>query len=66
MYLGDVFTLSCNLAGLPGISVPCGFVDRGLPIGAQLLGKPLDEATLFRAPAHVIEPRRTARPGAIS
>jgi aspartyl-tRNA(Asn)/glutamyl-tRNA(Gln) amidotransferase subunit A len=54
MYLADVFTLSCNLAGLPGISVPCGLTSDGLPIGAQLLGKPLDEAALFRA-GHVIE-----------
>jgi aspartyl-tRNA(Asn)/glutamyl-tRNA(Gln) amidotransferase subunit A len=54
MYLADVFTLSCNLAGLPGISVPCGLTTEGLPIGAQLLGKPLDEATLLRAGA-VIE-----------
>jgi aspartyl-tRNA(Asn)/glutamyl-tRNA(Gln) amidotransferase subunit A len=54
MYLGDVFTLSCNLAGLPGISVPCGLTSEGLPIGAQLLGRPLDEATLLRA-GHVIE-----------
>jgi aspartyl-tRNA(Asn)/glutamyl-tRNA(Gln) amidotransferase subunit A len=54
MYLGDVFTLSCNLAGLPGLSVPCGLTGAGLPIGAQLLGKPLDEATLLRV-GHVIE-----------
>ena len=54
MYLADVFTLSCNLAGLPGISVPCGLAGDGLPIGAQLLGKPLDEATLLRA-GQVIE-----------
>jgi aspartyl-tRNA(Asn)/glutamyl-tRNA(Gln) amidotransferase subunit A len=54
MYLADIFTLSCNLAGLPGISVPCGLTQGGLPIGAQLLGKPLDEATLLRAGA-VIE-----------
>jgi aspartyl-tRNA(Asn)/glutamyl-tRNA(Gln) amidotransferase subunit A len=53
MYLADVFTLSCNLAGLPGISVPCGLSSDGLPIGAQLLGKPLDEATLLRAAAVV-------------
>ena len=49
MYLADIFTLSCNLAGLPGISVPCGLTVDGLPIGVQLLGKPLDEATLLRA-----------------
>jgi aspartyl-tRNA(Asn)/glutamyl-tRNA(Gln) amidotransferase subunit A len=49
MYLGDIFTLSCNLAGLPGISVPCGLTGDGLPIGVQLLGKPLDEPTLIRA-----------------
>ncbi len=54
MYLADIFTLSCNLAGLPGISVPCGLSADGLPIGAQLLGKPLDEATLVKVAA-VIE-----------
>jgi len=54
MYLADIFTLSCNLAGLPGISVPCGLTDNNLPVGVQLLGKPLDEATLLRA-GQVIE-----------
>jgi aspartyl-tRNA(Asn)/glutamyl-tRNA(Gln) amidotransferase subunit A len=54
MYLGDIFTLSCNLAGLPGLSVPCGLTAEGLPVGAQLLGKALDEATLLRA-GQVIE-----------
>jgi aspartyl-tRNA(Asn)/glutamyl-tRNA(Gln) amidotransferase subunit A len=54
MYLGDVFNLSCNLAGLPGLSLPCGLTSDGLPIGAQLLGKPLDETTLLRT-AFVIE-----------
>jgi aspartyl-tRNA(Asn)/glutamyl-tRNA(Gln) amidotransferase subunit A len=53
MYLGDVFTLSCNLAGIPGLSVPCGLTAEGLPVGAQLLGKPLDEATLLRAGAAI-------------
>jgi len=48
MYLADVFTLSCNLAGIPGISVPCGLTKGGLPIGAQLLAKPLDELALLR------------------
>ncbi len=48
-YLADVFTLACNLAGLPGMSVPCGFTAGGLPIGVQLIGRALDEATLVRA-----------------
>ncbi len=48
MYLSDVYTVSVNLAGLPGISVPCGKTDQGLPIGAQLVGRPFDEATLLR------------------
>jgi len=51
MYLADVFTLSANLAGLPGISVPAGLSSSGLPIGLQLVGRPLDEATLIRAAA---------------
>jgi aspartyl-tRNA(Asn)/glutamyl-tRNA(Gln) amidotransferase subunit A len=55
MYLGDIFTLSCNLAGICGISVPCGFTNSPkLPIGMQLLGKPLGEATLLRV-AHAYE-----------
>jgi len=48
MYLADVFTLPCNLAGICGISVPCGFDAAGLPIGLQLLGKAFDEATILR------------------
>jgi aspartyl-tRNA(Asn)/glutamyl-tRNA(Gln) amidotransferase subunit A len=48
MYLGDVFTVSANLAGLPAISVPCGFTAAGLPIGLQLTGRMFDEATLLR------------------
>ncbi|MDA8217644.1 MAG: Asp-tRNA(Asn)/Glu-tRNA(Gln) amidotransferase subunit GatA [Dehalococcoidales bacterium] len=48
MYLSDVFTVTANAAGIPGIVVPCGF-DQGLPVGLQFLGKPFDEATLFRA-----------------
>ena len=47
MYLGDVFTVSANLTGLPAISLPCGFTDTRLPIGFQLLGRPYDETTLF-------------------
>lgn len=49
MYLSDIFTIAVNLAGLPGISVPCGFDDRGMPIGLQLIGRAFDEATLLRA-----------------
>ncbi len=54
MYLSDVCTLPVNVAGLPGISVPCGFDGKGLPIGLQLIGKAFDEATLLRA-AHAYE-----------
>ena len=55
LYLGDIFTLSCNLAGICGLSVPCGFTQSPkLPIGLQLLGKPFGEATLLRA-AHAYE-----------
>jgi aspartyl-tRNA(Asn)/glutamyl-tRNA(Gln) amidotransferase subunit A len=48
MYLSDVCTLPVNVAGLPGISVPCGFDGQGLPVGLQLIGKAFDEATLLR------------------
>jgi aspartyl-tRNA(Asn)/glutamyl-tRNA(Gln) amidotransferase subunit A len=55
MYLSDIFTISCNLAGIPGISVPCGFTKNPkLPIGLQLLGKPFGEETLLRI-AHAYE-----------
>jgi len=48
MYLEDVFTVSINITGLPGLSVPCGISKSGLPIGLQLIGKAFDEATLLR------------------
>jgi len=48
MYLSDVFTIQVNLAGLPGISIPCGFSSTGLPIGLQIIGKPFDEQTILR------------------
>jgi len=48
MYLADIFTVSANLAGLPAISVPCGFSTGRLPIGLQLTGRPFDESTLLR------------------
>jgi aspartyl-tRNA(Asn)/glutamyl-tRNA(Gln) amidotransferase subunit A len=54
MYLMDIYTISVNLAGLPGISVPCGFTAAGLPIGLQLIGRPFDEAGLL-AIAHAYE-----------
>jgi aspartyl-tRNA(Asn)/glutamyl-tRNA(Gln) amidotransferase subunit A len=49
MYLSDIFTISVNLAGIPGISIPCGFTKSKLPIGLQLLGKHFDEVSILRA-----------------
>ncbi|MDZ7833150.1 MAG: Asp-tRNA(Asn)/Glu-tRNA(Gln) amidotransferase subunit GatA [Desulfobacterales bacterium] len=49
MYLSDVFTLSANLGGIPGLSVPCGFSQEGLPIGLQLMGNYFDEASILNA-----------------
>ena len=49
MYLSDIFTLSANLAGIPGLSVPCGFTRDGLPIGLQLMGNHFGEEILFKA-----------------
>ena len=54
MYMNDVFTVPANLAGLPGISVPAGLDGGNLPLGLQLIGRPFDEATVFRA-AGVLE-----------
>ena len=47
MYLSDIFTISLNLAGLPGISIPCGFTQSGLPIGMQLVGRPFEEEVIL-------------------
>ena len=47
MYLSDIFTISTNLAGLPGISVPCGFTQSGLPVGMQLIGQAFEESKLL-------------------
>ena len=58
MYLADIFTVSANLAGLPAISIPCGFTTDALPIGLQLTGRMFDETTLLSA-AHAYE-RQTA------
>ena len=49
MYLNDIYTLSANLAGLPGLSLPCGFSQKGLPIGLQLLAPPFEETRLLQA-----------------
>ena len=54
MYLSDIFTIPCNLAGLPGISIPCGLSKEGLPIGLQILGKPFEEGKILRA-AHAFQ-----------
>jgi aspartyl-tRNA(Asn)/glutamyl-tRNA(Gln) amidotransferase subunit A len=54
MYLNDVFTVTVNMAGLPGIAVPGGLSSQGLPLGLQLIGRPFDEETLFSV-AEVIE-----------
>jgi aspartyl-tRNA(Asn)/glutamyl-tRNA(Gln) amidotransferase subunit A len=50
MYLADIFTITANLATIPGMSVPCGFVD-GLPVGLQILAKPFDEHSMLRVGA---------------
>ncbi len=49
MYLSDILTIPVNLAGLPGMSIPCGFTEKGLPIGLQIIGPPLGEETMLRA-----------------
>jgi aspartyl-tRNA(Asn)/glutamyl-tRNA(Gln) amidotransferase subunit A len=54
MYLGDLYTVSANLAGICGISLPCGFTSTGLPIGLQLQGPAFEEERLLRA-AHMYQ-----------
>ena len=54
MYLQDICTVSVNVAGLPGISIPCGVDSQGLPIGMQLIGNRFDEETIIKA-AHAYE-----------
>lgn len=58
MYLADICTIAINLAGLPGISIPCGFDAKNLPIGLQIIGKPFAEATLIQV-AHAYEQATT-------
>ena len=54
MYLTDIYTVAINLAGIPGVSIPCGISSQGLPIGLQLLGRPFEEETVLRA-AYAVE-----------
>ena len=54
MYLSDIYTISANLAGLPALSLPCGFDNQGMPIGMQIIGKHFDEPTVLRV-AHAYE-----------
>jgi aspartyl-tRNA(Asn)/glutamyl-tRNA(Gln) amidotransferase subunit A len=48
MYLTDIYTVTCNLAGLPGVSIPCGFTKAGLPVGLQIIAAPFEEEQLLR------------------
>jgi aspartyl-tRNA(Asn)/glutamyl-tRNA(Gln) amidotransferase subunit A len=54
MYLSDIYTISVNLAGIPAISIPCGFTKKGLPVGLQIMAKAFDEETIFKV-AHAFE-----------
>ena len=60
MYLADVFTVAANLAGLPSISIPCGFTNARLPCSLQLTGRAMDEATVLRV-ADAFEHATTTR-----
>jgi aspartyl-tRNA(Asn)/glutamyl-tRNA(Gln) amidotransferase subunit A len=59
MYLADIFTVTASLAGIPGISVPCGVSQNGLPIGMQILGRHFEEGTILRL-AHAFEHARAS------
>ena len=54
MYLSDIYTIAVNLAGVPALSLPCGFDSDGLPIGMQIIGKRFDESTILSI-AHAYE-----------
>ena len=58
MYLGDIYTIAVNLAGLPGISIPVGTGAKGLPIGMQIIGNCFEENTIIRA-AYTLEQTRS-------
>lgn len=66
MYLGDIYTVSVNLAGLPAISLPCGSDRQGLPVGLQLIGKPFDEKTIIRAAYAFEQTKSYKRPTALT
>jgi aspartyl-tRNA(Asn)/glutamyl-tRNA(Gln) amidotransferase subunit A len=61
MYLADIFTVTADLVGIPGVSVPCGNTKEGLPIGVQILGRHFDEATVLKV-GHVIEHEAARQP----
>ena len=65
MYLGDIYTVSVNLAGLPGISLPCGSDSSGLPIGVQMIGQAFSEKTLIRAAYSLEQTRSYERPACV-
>ncbi len=65
MYLGDIYTVSVNLAGLPAISVPCGLDSKGLPIGAQFIGKPFGEKDILRVAYSYEQSREYVGPGSM-
>jgi aspartyl-tRNA(Asn)/glutamyl-tRNA(Gln) amidotransferase subunit A len=62
MYLNDVFTVTVNMAGLPGISVPSGLDAQGLPLGLQLIGRPFEEESLFALGAVIERAAGTFKP----
>jgi aspartyl-tRNA(Asn)/glutamyl-tRNA(Gln) amidotransferase subunit A len=61
MYLADIYTVTADLAGVPGISVPCGRTREGLPIGVQIVGRHFDEATILRL-GHAVEHACAVKP----
>jgi aspartyl-tRNA(Asn)/glutamyl-tRNA(Gln) amidotransferase subunit A len=65
MYLSDIYTISVNLASIPGMSMPCGLTDDGLPVGLQMLGRPFDEETVLRV-GYSYEQHRDVEMGAPS